>query len=122
MAVLRFDGVYSCWGYQGTINYLRFYPDGTVIHAVSYGTLEEVKRWFNIEKFRMEDFHSVGRYDWQDPEISFSTTNSLGVVRYKGHLSSGQHMQLRYRSESTRGKGERTYAFSVVEEWGTPAE
>ena len=44
---LRYDGLYLCKidDGDGTTEYLRFYPDGTVLEVLSTGTPDQTARW-----------------------------------------------------------------------------
>jgi hypothetical protein len=76
--VLRYDGVYYCVqvGYR---QFLKFFPDGTVIGVSASGTAEQVSRWIDTTD-------NKGRYKTVGARVTFSLTSPQGVVDYSGDI------------------------------------
>lgn len=86
---LLFDGVYQSNLIDDVWYYLRFYPDGTVIHVTSASRPAELEAWFTKEHQGV----SVGKVTLEDSRLSFSCVSRSGTVEYVGKIS-GHRIQL----------------------------
>lgn len=90
--VLRYDGIYCYirdFDNDGLMNNyaLRFYEDGTVIHASveqkeTFSTYFPSKSWFNREDEYYADL--LGSYELTDGGITLTTFSPQGSVDYQG--------------------------------------
>lgn len=90
--VLRYDGIYCYirdFDNDGLMNNyaLRFYEDGTVIHASveqkeTFSTYFPSKSWFNREDEYYADL--LGSYELTDGGITLTTSSPQGSVDYQG--------------------------------------
>jgi len=69
---VRYDGLYFNHFDDGTLGgeYLRFYPDGTVVSVLSVGAPQKVALWLTREHPNA----AKGTYKIQGTKITFSTT------------------------------------------------
>ncbi len=80
--IIRVDGVYQSKKNGDTFEYLRFYPDGSVITVSSTGTAADIAKWFNKSGKDL----SKGNYTLTGQHLKFSSTDSYGTVDYDGDI------------------------------------
>lgn len=81
--VIRFNGVYQSEKVDDYWSYISFYKEGEVISVSSIGTPKEISSWFNRENKNI----SIGTYELEVDEISFTTTSSNRVVEFEGYFN-----------------------------------
>ena len=85
-APLQYDGVYRSPAPavedMPSWHYLRFYPDGAVIYAISPGSPHQVAHWFN----RRYPNVAYGQVANNDGVLTFTIVSDQGMVDYKGGL------------------------------------
>jgi hypothetical protein len=99
LATLRLDGLYQSKrssGYLASTEYLRFFPDGSVISVTSTGNASEVASWFTRDNADL----SKGNYSVNGTTVRFSSTSPEGTVEYEGEIL-GQKLALRRHSHVT---------------------
>jgi hypothetical protein len=102
--VYRSDKVNDQYGY-----YIRFFEDGTVLTVSSTGEAQQMIDWLTIDRVGSQGV-SIGVYELDGKEISFSATSDQGTVDYEGDvLEDG--LELDSHSHINDHKGHRVYYF-----------
>lgn len=126
-AILKFttpipliDDGYSLFAFKNSNDYsfLGFYSDGTVISVSSRNTSEstddemygKVARWFN----KNSDSSSIGTYNINGGEISFSVINSAGTIEYDGKIINNEILILNVKSNISDNESTKTYNYVGV--------
>ncbi|MFI8531396.1 toll/interleukin-1 receptor domain-containing protein [Streptomyces aquilus] len=80
---VRYDGFYAKpSSKEGFTEFLRFYPDGTVLDVTTSGSVDQVARWFNRDHPDL----GTGTYDIVGDRITFAPSDSYGTIEYDGTL------------------------------------
>lgn len=111
----RFDGIYRSQSgttkYGPVFDYLRFYPDGSVVSSALIGTPEQ----FWVSTFKDLQYQSKGRYKLKDNRLSFVTLSPDAEVRYAGYMLSDITLELQIDSRATDYSAGRYYVFMKVD-------
>jgi len=99
--LIKFNGIYETKcnlanNEEGGKSFLRFYPNQKVIcvGTVCDATVFDLRTWFNLEN---KDI-SVGNYKLKNNRISFTTTSSLGTVKYNGRICKNGILKIKIKS------------------------
>jgi hypothetical protein len=86
---LRFDGMYYREGiingnrsYGQNYTYLRFYPDGTLIRAVTASKPDDATKWLNKQRYSS----SVTNYKLKGNDISFGWKSGNDAMAIDGQV------------------------------------
>jgi len=89
--------------------YIRFYEDGTVLTVSSTGSASNVIDWLTVDRVGSPGV-SIGVYELDGDQISFSATSERGTVDYEGDvLADG--IELDSHSHINDHRGHRAYHF-----------
>ena len=105
---VRYDGLYCTRSHEGYNHYVRFYPDGAVVYAVSTGTPKDVARWL---RKHFSYFGGDGSYTVKGNRIQMRTAERDGNVNYSGTVGR-ERLQLTSYSDATK-RGE-TLQFKFI--------
>jgi hypothetical protein len=103
---LYFNGVYQSERTGHDWSYLRFYRDGTVIHAVSTNEPSHLRRWFT----KKHDAVGKGKVTLKGNHISFSCVVRNVAVDYDGEIDRDR-LYLHWYSHSDKRGGKTMYVF-----------
>jgi hypothetical protein len=78
---IRFDGLYQTVTEDNYRQYLRFYPDSTVIRATSTSEAKDVFTWLT------KPFDGQGKYEIREEKIYFTTTSGVGTIVFNGVIN-----------------------------------
>lgn len=112
-ATVRADGLYQFVNSEtGFSDFLRFYPDGTVLKVTTQDTPEETAKWLNKE------LSAVGgtlkeQYRIEDSKVKFSSRGSGQIIEYAGVLK-GSEFTMEMRNASINESATRIYNFVAV--------
>lgn len=101
--LIRFDGIYGFGYVDRTIDamepwervkswyYLRFYPDGQMIRVTTTGLPHQIKHWFNLERWSIEEYRNIGNYQCSGKEIigdswQYERGAPKFALSYRGHF------------------------------------
>ncbi len=93
LLLVRVDGLYQRKDSYGLSDYLRFYPDGTILGVASPDTPAKVARWLipgtDNQQGRVELSRTAEDSTFQvhGAEIKFSLRSKEGVVDYEGNVT-----------------------------------
>jgi len=80
---VRYDGVYATPATaRGYTQFLRFYPDGSVLNATTSGSAEQIIKWFN----RAHPDLGTGPYEIVGDRLTLATTASYGTIEREGTI------------------------------------
>lgn len=115
--IISFDGIYETKcdyanDEEGEKSFLRFYTNNKVlsIGTVCDATVDDLKVWFNM---KMDD-KSIGDYKIKGDRIKFFTTNSIGIVKYRGRITKNGILELKIKSLINGYRSREKYQFIKV--------
>jgi len=107
---VQYNGVYkstiSVSSEKESWDYLRFYPDGTVITISSAGQPGDLKKWFSKEHKGV----AWGKFALRDAQVSFSAGSTQGKVNYTGAIE-GNQIRFQIYSQINNFRGNKVYEF-----------
>jgi hypothetical protein len=107
--ILKFGGVYRFKN-----DYLRFYPDRTVLNVSTSGEPDQIASWFGKD----HDYLSIGTYTLSGNQLKFSATCEYGDVDFEGSVQ-GDTLVLNIHSRINNHRERGTYKFNPVT-FGSP--
>ncbi|MBO0795792.1 MAG: hypothetical protein J2P36_33285 [Ktedonobacteraceae bacterium] len=108
--LLRFDGLYRDQDEKDNGNdYLRFYPDGTVLDVAvrAPSTAEQVAQWLGKNKRGI----SRGKYKRRGTQIAFTTRSGRVAISYVGMVVNDHTIALEFYSHATTSQGLTWYSY-----------
>jgi len=109
---VRYDGFYAKPASAARFTeFLRFYPDGTVVTTTTSGSAGQITSWFHKD----HPDRSKGSYDIDGDRIAFATTASYGTIEYAGTIrDDGTELHLHTHSRINGHQSDGVWRFIPV--------
>jgi hypothetical protein len=108
-SLIRFDGLYQSETEDNSREFLRFYDDGTVLSVISSSNAKDLIKWFKKDKHSNQ--FQKGKYEINNNNIYFTTTDKYGTVVYQGAID---EYKLTLKTKSLINNAESTSIFYFI--------